>query len=46
LSSVEYAKNTALKYCSQAKKSLDVLRNSDAKQVLIELAEYSIKREK
>jgi len=45
LGSVEYAKNTALKYCSQAKKSLDVLRNSDAKQVLIELAEYSIKRE-
>lgn len=46
LGSVEYAKNTALEYSDWAKKALDTLRNSDAKQVLIKLAEYSIKREK
>jgi len=46
LGSVEYAKNTALEYSDRAKKALDTLRNSDAKQVLIKLAEYSIKREK
>jgi len=44
--SVDYAKNTALKYNAEAKKSLDVLDDSDAKQILIELADYSIKREK
>jgi geranylgeranyl diphosphate synthase type I len=46
LGSIEYAKNTAMKYSDKAKKSLDALKNSDAKQILIELAEYSIKREK
>jgi geranylgeranyl diphosphate synthase type I len=44
--SVEYAKNTAYKYSMKAKNSLKSLNDSDAKQVLIELAEYSIKREK
>lgn len=46
IKSVEYAKNTALDYNSKAKKVLDVLDDSDAKQVLLQLAEYSIKREK
>jgi len=44
--SVDYAKNTALKYNAKAKKSLDVLKDSDAKKILIGLADYSIKREK
>jgi geranylgeranyl diphosphate synthase type I len=44
--SVEYAKNTALKYNAKAKKALDVLDDSDTKEILIELADYSIKREK
>lgn len=44
--SIEYAKNTALKYCEKAKESLDILPDSDAKQILLELADYSIKREK
>ena len=46
LKSIEHAKNTAMKYCEKAKKSLELLPNSDAKQILLELAEYSIKREK
>jgi len=44
--SVEYAKQTALSYCAKAKKALDVLKDSDAKAVLLELADYSIKRKK
>ena len=44
--SVEYAKNTAMNYCDKAKKALEVIPDSDAKQILLELAEYSIKREK
>jgi len=44
--SVEYAKNTALKYNAEAKKALDVLDDSDIKEILTELADYSIKREK
>ena len=44
--SIEYAKNTAVKYCEKAKKALEILPNSDAKKILLELAEYSINREK
>ena len=44
LKSIDHAKNTALNYISNAKKALDVLPNSDAKQLLLELADYSIKR--
>jgi geranylgeranyl diphosphate synthase type I len=44
--SIEYAKQTAMNYCAKAKKSLNVLKESDAKAVLLELADYSIKREK
>jgi len=46
IKSIEYAKNAALEYSIKAKKTLDILDNSDAKQVLIGLAEYSITREK
>jgi geranylgeranyl diphosphate synthase type I len=44
--SVEYAKNTAAQYCEKAKKALEVIPSSKAKTILLELAEYSIKREK
>jgi geranylgeranyl diphosphate synthase type I len=44
--SIEYAKNTAIKYCEKAKKALDALPDSDSKKLLLELADYSIKRKK
>ena len=44
--SIEYAKNTAVKYCEKAKKALEILPKSDAKKILLELAKYSINREK
>jgi geranylgeranyl diphosphate synthase type I len=46
LKSVEYAKNTALNYSAQAKKALGVLDDSEAKKILLELADYVMKREK
>jgi geranylgeranyl pyrophosphate synthase len=46
MKSIEYAKNAALEYSTKAKKALNMLDDSDAKQVLIGLAEYSITREK
>jgi len=44
--SVEYAKTTAVQYCEKAKKALEILPDSEAKQILLQLAKYSIKREK
>jgi len=44
--SVEYAKETATKYSNDAKKSLEILPETEAKQILMKLAEYVIKREK
>jgi geranylgeranyl diphosphate synthase type I len=44
--SIEYAKKTAINYCEKAKKQLEILPDSEAKQILLELADYSIKREK
>jgi len=46
LKSIEYAKNTALSYNAKAKKVLDILDDSNAKQALTELANYCIRREK
>jgi geranylgeranyl diphosphate synthase type I len=46
LKSIDYAKNSALSYIIKAKKALDILPDSNAKQLLLELADYSIKREK
>jgi geranylgeranyl diphosphate synthase type I len=46
IGSVEYAKNTAISYCDKAKKSLSVIKESEAKQLLLKLADYSIEREK
>jgi geranylgeranyl diphosphate synthase type I len=44
--SIDYAKNTALNYIEKAKSALDKISDSDSKQILIELADYSIKRNK
>jgi geranylgeranyl pyrophosphate synthase len=44
--SVEYAKNKAEEYSRQAKKSLSVLKQSNAKQILMDLADYAMTREK
>jgi geranylgeranyl diphosphate synthase type I len=44
--SVEYAKNLSVNYSKKAKKSIGILPDSDAKKILLKLAEYSIKREK
>ena len=46
LKSIEYAKNTALNYNAKAKEALNIFKDSNAKQILIKLADYSIKREK
>jgi len=45
IGSVEYAKNTAYKFCDEAIKSINILKDTDAKKVLIDLAKYSINRE-
>ena len=44
--SIEYAKVTAIEQCNKAKKALDVLADTEAKNVLLALADYSIQRKK
>ena len=46
MGSIDYARNTALNYNKKAKEALEILRDSEAKEILKELADYSIKREK
>jgi geranylgeranyl diphosphate synthase type I len=46
LNSIKYAKDKAIDFSNNAKKSLDILPDSDAKQILLNLADYAIKREK
>jgi len=46
MGSINYAKKTAIEYNKKAKNVLDVLKDSEAKEILKELADYSIKREK
>ena len=46
LGSIEYAKNKAINYCIKAINGLKVLKDTNAKEILIELANYSISREK
>jgi geranylgeranyl diphosphate synthase type I len=46
IGSIEYTKKTAINYSEKAKKVLEILPDTDAKKILFELAEYSIKREK
>ncbi len=43
--SIEYAKEKSIEYCEKAKKVIEILPDSDAKKILLKLAEYSIKRE-
>jgi geranylgeranyl diphosphate synthase type I len=46
IKSIDYAKTTALLYNDKAKKALEALRDSEAKEILKALADYSIQREK
>ena len=44
--SIDYAKKKAEEYSTHAKKSLEVLEESSAKQILAALADYAMTREK
>jgi len=44
--SVEYAKFKAIEHCEKAKKTLNVIEDSEAKEILLALADYSIQRKK
>lgn len=44
--SIDYAKNTAIVHCDKAKKALNVLSDSESKNILLGLADFSITREK
>jgi geranylgeranyl diphosphate synthase type I len=46
LGSVEYAQQRALFYVNEAKTAITVLRQSDAKELLYQLIEYTVQREK
>lgn len=46
LKSIDYARHKAEEYCDKAKNALKILPDSDAKQVLLNLADYAISREK
>jgi geranylgeranyl diphosphate synthase type I len=46
LGSVEYAQQRALFYVNEAKTAITVLRQSDAKELLYQLIDYTIHREK
>lgn len=44
--SIDYAKKTSLRYIDEAKKSIQGLPDSEAKQILMNLADYAVKRKK
>jgi geranylgeranyl diphosphate synthase type I len=44
--SVEYAKKMSVNYCNKAKKAIEILPDTNAKEILLNLADFSIKREK
>lgn len=46
MGSIDYARNTALNYTKKAKDALNNLKDSEAKEILKGLADYSTKREK
>jgi len=46
IGSIEYAKNRAMNHCQKAIKALEIFNDSNAKNILLELANYSISREK
>lgn len=46
LGSVDYAQQCALQFVSQAKDALSILKETEAKELLLQLIEYTIQREK
>ena len=46
MGSIDYARKTAIEYSKKAKNALAVLKDSEAKELLCDLADYSIQREK
>ncbi len=44
--SITYAKKTALKYVDDAKKSIEILPDTESKQLLMNIADYAIERKK
>jgi geranylgeranyl diphosphate synthase type I len=46
IGAIDYVRNTAINYNKKAKDALEVLRESEAKDILKRLADYSIQREK
>ncbi len=46
LGSVDYAQHRALSFVNQAKEAISILRQSDAKELLLQLIEFTIQREK
>jgi len=46
MGSINFAKKTAIDYTIKAKEALSILKESEAKDLLYDLADYSIKREK
>jgi geranylgeranyl diphosphate synthase type I len=45
IKSIIYAKNTAIMYCEKAKNALNKIKETEAKQILLSIADYSINRE-
>jgi geranylgeranyl diphosphate synthase type I len=43
---IDYARNKALEFVKRAKENLDVLPDSQAKSILLELADYLVRRER
>jgi geranylgeranyl diphosphate synthase type I len=41
IGSIEYAKKSATDFCNKAKKSIEILPDTDARQILIDLVEYA-----
>ena len=46
IGSIEYTKNRAMNHCKKAINALKILNETNAKNILLELANYSISREK
>jgi geranylgeranyl pyrophosphate synthase len=44
--SIEYVKNKAISHCEKAKNAIEILKETAAKKILFELANYTISREK
>jgi geranylgeranyl diphosphate synthase type I len=46
IGSIEYVKNKAIYHCEKAKNAIDILNETEAKKILLELANYTISRKK